>query len=121
MESESDDDLISSIAPDMMKCLQRCGIFEKLDGLLSPRNNSISAQGCDGSYKLSESILIASGFDRAELDDIFALLKSKGGCCDCEMLYNVAETSRLKANYWHVRAAEQMARTPHTPTSRQNR
>jgi uncharacterized protein DUF2695 len=48
--------------------------------------------------KLSESILAAAGFERAEVDNIFAMLQSKGGCCDCEVLYNVAETSRLKAN-----------------------
>jgi hypothetical protein len=65
-----------------------------------------------------ESILVAAGFDRAELEDIFAVLQSKGGCCDCEVLYNVAETSRLKANYWLGRAAEQIARTPHTSPSR---
>jgi hypothetical protein len=117
MESASDDDLISSIAPDVMKCLGRCGFFEKLDGLLSPADNSISAQGCDGTYKLSESILIAAGFDRAELDNIFAVLQSKGGFCDCEVLYNVAETSRLKANYWRARAASQTALAPHKPHS----
>jgi hypothetical protein len=40
MKSASDDDLISSIAPDVMKCLGRCGFIEKLDGLLSPEENS---------------------------------------------------------------------------------
>ena len=120
MEPASDDDLISSIAPDVMKCLGRCGFFEKLDGLLSPEDNPIPAQGCDGTHKLSESILIAAGFDRAELDDIFAVLQSKGGFCDCELLYNVAETSRLKAHYWRARAAGQTAHEPHKPHSRPN-
>jgi len=120
MEPDSDDELISSIAPDVMKCLGRCGFFEKLDGLLSPEDNSIPAQGCDGTYKLSESILIAARFERAELDDIFAVLQSKGGFCDCEVLYNVAETSRLKVNYWRARAAGQTALAPHKPHSRPN-
>ena len=120
MESASDDDLISSIAPDVMKCLGRCDYFEKLDGLLSPEDNSIPAQGCVGTYKHSESILVATGFERAELDDIFAVLKSKGGFCDCEVLYNVAETSRLKANYWRGRAEGQTAHGPHKPHSRPN-
>jgi uncharacterized protein DUF2695 len=114
MESPSDDDLIPSIALDVMRCLERCGFFEKLDGLLSPDDNSITPQGCDGTYKLSEPILVAAGFDRAELDDIFAVLHSKGGCCDCEVLYNVAETSRLKANYWRARAAGLAPPTPHS-------
>jgi hypothetical protein len=120
MESASDDDLISSIALDVMKCLRRCGFFEKLDGLLSPEDNSIPAQACDGTYKLCESILVAAGFDRAELNDIFAVLRSKGGFCDCEVLYNVAETSRLKANYWRSRAAGRIPHTPHTPRPRPN-
>jgi Protein of unknown function (DUF2695) len=120
MESASDDDLISSIAPDVIKCLGRCGFFEKLDGLLSPEDDSIPAQGCDGTYKLTESILITAGFEQAELADIFGVLRSKGGCCDCEVLYNVAETSRLKANYWGSRAAGQMAQRPHAPHSHPN-
>jgi hypothetical protein len=90
MESESDDELISSIAPDVMTCLGRCSYFEKLDGLLSPEDNSAPVEKCDGSFRLSETILIAAGFDRAELKDIFAVLHSKGACCDCEVLYNVA-------------------------------
>jgi hypothetical protein len=120
MESASDDDLISSIAPDVMKCLGRCAFFEKLDGLLSPEDNSIPPQGCDGTYKRSEAILIAAGFERADLADIFAVLQSKSGCCDCEVLYNVAETSRLKTNYWRGRAAGEITHTPHTLRSRPN-
>jgi hypothetical protein len=120
MEWASDDDLISSIALDVMKCLERCGFFEKLDGVLSPEDNAIPAQGCDGTYKLSESILIAEGFERADLDDIFAVLQSKGGFCDCEVLYNVAETSSLKANYWRGRAAGQTAHASRRPHSRPN-
>lgn len=113
MEPDSDDELISSIAPDVMTCLGRCNYFEKLDQLLSPEDNSTAAQCCDGTYKLSESILISAGFDRAALDDIFAVLQSKRGCCDCEVLCNVAEKSRLRANYWR-RRAEEIPRTPHT-------
>ena len=120
MEFESSDEFISSIAPNVMKCLRRCGYFEKLDGLLSPEDASIPVQACDGTYKLSESILVAADFDGADLDDIFAVLQSKGGNCDCEVLYNVAETSRLKANYWRGRAAEETVRTRHTAPSRPN-
>ena len=108
MESAWHDDLISSIAPDVMKCLGR-------------GNFSSPSQGCDGTYKLSESIFLVSGFERDDLDDkFFAVLQSKGGCCDYEALHNVAETSRLKATYWRGRAAGQIAETPHTPHSRPN-
>jgi hypothetical protein len=104
IKPDSDDELISSIAPDVMKCLERARLFEKLDDLLSPQDNSIPPQTCDGTYNISEGILLASGFEHADLEDIFAVLHSKGGCCDCEVLYNVSETNRLKANYWRRRA-----------------
>jgi len=115
MESDSDNDLISSIAPDVMKSLTRSGYFEKLDGLLGPENNSSPSESCDGTYKLSESILLSSGFDQDDLDDIFSVLQSKGGYCDCEVLYNVVETSRLKAKYWRSLA---IGETPHIPHPR---
>ena len=118
MKSDSDDELISSIAADVMTCLGRSSYLERLDELMSPEDKSTSVEKCDGSFRLSERILIGAGFDRAELEDIFAVLHSRGGCCDCEVLYNVAEKSRLKANYWRVRAGEQVARTAHTPHSR---
>jgi hypothetical protein len=112
MEPPSDDELISSIAPDVMKCLVRSDFFAKLDDLLSPRTIPIR-QTCDGTYKLSEMILLASGFERTDLADIFGVLHSRGGCCDCEVLYNVAESSRLKAKYWRKRAAEQSSQKRH--------
>src|SRR5271157_3259660 len=113
MGSGSGDELISSIAPDVMRCLGQSGYFEKLDDLLSPEGASTPCRTWDGTYKISESILLASGFDQTELGDIFAVLRSQGGCCDCEVLYNVVETSRLKARYWRKRAAEQNAPIGH--------
>ena len=117
MDFSSDDELISSIAPDVMQCLGRYKFFEKLDDLLSPEGGLTPAPSCDGTFQLSESILKA-GFDHAELADIFAVLQYKGGFCDCEILYNVAETSRLKASYWRSQAAGQDARTPHSGPAR---
>jgi len=113
----ADHDFISSIASDVMTCLVRAGYFEKLDNVLSPKDSSSTPRICDQTYKLSESILLASGFEQKDLDDIYAVLQSKGGYCDCEVLYNVAETSRLKANYWRSRAAGKTSHTPHTPLS----
>src|ERR1700730_239214 len=115
MGPDADDELVSSIAPDVMKSLRRSGYFEKLDDLLSPEDNSSPSQICDESYKISESILLTSGFDQDELNDIFAVLRSKGGRCDCEVLYNVTETSRLKGKYWRSRASGQIPKSPHTP------
>ena len=96
MESASDDELTRSIAPDVIACLSRFCFFEKLDDLLSTKDDLQLHHICDGTYKLSESILLSSGFERADVDDIFRVFASKGGGCDCEVLYNVAEVSRLR-------------------------
>jgi hypothetical protein len=119
MEPDSDE-LISSIAPDVMTCVGRCNYFEKLDELLSPEDKSTPSEKCDGSFRLSETILLAAGFDRDALVDIIAVFQSKGGFCDCEVLYNVAETSRLKANYWRSQAPGETPTTPQFPHSRPN-
>jgi hypothetical protein len=118
MEPDADQELIASIAPEVMKCLEGAGFFEKLDDLLSPLNHSIPPQECDGSYKISQTILLSSGFKHADLEDIFAVLHSKGGCCDCEVLYNVSESNRLKSNYWRRRGEGLSTPTGHPAASK---
>src|SRR5215475_10591578 len=117
MEPDSDDELISSMSPNVMTCLWRCSYFEKLDELLSPEDNLTPTEKYEGSFRLSESILLASGFERDALADIIDVLQFKGGFCDCEVLYNVVETSRLKAKYWRSRAEGE---TPHIPHASAN-
>ena len=41
-----------------------------------------------------------------EIADVLAVMRFKGGRCDCEILYNVGEESRLKAEYWKGRYRE---------------
>src|SRR5207245_2021515 len=41
-----DDDFISSIAPELLKCIAHRGFFENLDGLLSPKDNWTPSTGC---------------------------------------------------------------------------
>ena len=59
---------------------------------------------CAGDYILAKRVLQAGAFDSADWDDIFNVLRTQGACCDCEILYNVAESSRLKAQYWKSQA-----------------
>jgi hypothetical protein len=117
MVVDPDDELIASIAPDVMGRLDRSGFFEKLDDLLCPEDPSHSSAGCGGDSALSEPILRAAGFKGSDLADIFAVLRSKGGCCDCEILYNVAKPSRLKTEYWRTKAQELDAPARHIPGS----
>ena len=94
MDSCKDSDLVASITPDVMTCLRRANFFERLDDALCPEQDPDKREVCGGDYKISRRILEAGGFDSQDLEDIFSVLKARGGCCDCEILYNVAESSR---------------------------
>lgn len=59
---------------------------------------------------------MARGFSEDELFDVFHVLMAKGGFCDCEILYNAMESSRLKKEYWRARAE---GRKPYDPHRRQ--
>ena len=113
MDVGPDSDLIASITPDVMTCFGRSHFFERLDDLLCPEGDSGQQEVCDGDYKLSERILEAAGFDSDDLKDMFAVLRAQGACCDCEVLYNVAESSRLKAEYWKRQAHGTEAKPKH--------
>jgi hypothetical protein len=78
-----------------------------------PKEDSDQREVCDGDYKVSRCILEAAGFDVDDLRDMFAVLRAQGACCDCEVLYNVAESSRLKAEYWKHRAHGSEAKPRH--------
>jgi hypothetical protein len=101
---ECDDELISSIVSDVMRFLQGQSFFEKLDDALSPTDASHPAIPCRATYEASETILRASGVEDSDLADIFCVMKARGGGFNCEILYNVSESNRLKNRYWQERS-----------------
>ena len=105
MDDATDSDLISSITADVMTCLRRSQFFERLDDLLCPNAGGEAREVCAGDYTLAKRVLQAGSFDLADWDDIFNVLRTQGACCHCEILYNVAESSRLKAQYWTSQGA----------------
>jgi Protein of unknown function (DUF2695) len=115
MEKCPDPEFVASITYDVMRCLDNSSFFEKLDDLLCPKDGSQNQESCSGDYKLSESILRASGFEVADFADIFDVLQAKGGFCDCEILYNASESNRLKSKYWQAQARGIGRHTRHTP------
>ena len=117
MDGGADSELINSITPDVMTCLRRSLFFERLDDLLSPKEDLHHREVCAGNYELSTRVLEASGFDSDDLRDILDVLRAQGGCCDCEILYNVAESSRLKSDYWKSSADDTQAKTKHPGTA----
>ena len=108
-----DEEFIASIAPDVLGYLLSVRFFDALDDMLCPANKEIARVTCSGDFKNSKSALRLRGVDEADLSDVFHVLMSKGGFCDCEILYNVGENSRLRAEYWRARGENRVPYDPH--------
>jgi len=102
-----DPELIESIEPHVMRALEGSGFLRALDLEFSPELPSTPAAQCHGDFRVSKPLLLKHGFTPEELFEIFHVLMARGGNCDCEILYNAVEESRLKASYWRARAREQ--------------
>ena len=109
-----DAQLIADISPDVMRCVAGAKVFELLDNVLCPADGSQPRQPCHGDFRHARAALLARGFREAELFDVLHVLMARGGYCDCEILYNAVEESRLKAEYWRARAEEREPYNPHT-------
>jgi len=55
---------------------------------------------CFGDFRHSKKILTDLGFSDDEQFDVFHVLMSEGGFCDCELLYNVFRESEYSKKYW---------------------
>src|ERR1019366_4784295 len=110
-----EDTFIDDIAPDVMGVLENNHFFEKLDNRLCPIEDPEKRVDCHaGSFAISGQTLCDLGMNDEDVEDVIAVLRSKGACCDCEVLYNIFEESRLKARYWKARHAETVAKDRHT-------
>ena len=108
-----DAEVIADITPDVMRALFAARVFEALDDVLCPAGASAPRPQCHGDYRHARAILLARGFREQELFDVFHVLMARGGYCDCEVLYNAVEASRLKAEYWRARADDIEPYDPH--------
>jgi hypothetical protein len=106
MEKE-DLELAQGIERYVLDALNRVQFFEKLDDLLCPSEPSLAAVNCIHDYRYSKSLLQETGYDEDEIVDIWCVMRSRGGFCDCEILYNASESNRLKSTYWNNRATQQ--------------
>jgi hypothetical protein len=107
-DSQPDDsEYVDDIAPDVLGVLDRLHFFERLDDWFCPREDPERQIPCGArSFEISTKILRDLGMDSDDIADVLEVLHSRGACCDCEVLYNVAEESRLKARYWKARFAK---------------
>jgi hypothetical protein len=94
-----DEALIREITPDVLAALKRTEYYQALDDVLCPTSNQ-TAKVCEGDFAISKSLLLSRGFSDSDLDDVFNVLMLHGAFCDCEILYNIAEESRLKSQHW---------------------
>jgi hypothetical protein len=108
-----DEELIKSITPDVMKCINASGFLKALDDVFCPRLPFKAKARCHGDFRISKELLPKHGFTVDEFFDIFHVLMAQGGFCDCEIIFNVAEESRLKSAYWKARAKGLQPPSPH--------
>lgn len=108
-----DDELIDAITSDVMNCLKATRFFELLDDAMAPQEPTQERANCWGDYRNARPILLDRGFTEDEHFDVFHVLMRQGGYCDCEILFNVAERSRLKEEYWNARADPSRSFGPH--------
>ena len=104
-----DEQLIASISSNVLAAVERAGVFSALDDLLAP-GGSAEGVACHGDFRHTKAVLAEKGFGRrGEVDEVFDIchvFMAKGGYCDCEVLFNVSETNRLKSRYWTKRGEE---------------
>jgi len=102
--SEQDQrEFIESITPDVMRVLAAGDFYTALDDRLSLLDDSAAKEECRHTYALTSAILRAKGFPSQDIEEVIDVLRLPGACCDCEILYNVPETSRLKAKHWQAK------------------
>jgi hypothetical protein len=109
-----DPELIEQITPDVMAVLERSGFVRALDLAFCPRLPLTRPARCHGDFRVSRALLPKHGFTPEEFFDVFHVLMARGGYCDCEILYNAVEESRLKTRYWQARAKGMTPHDPHT-------
>jgi hypothetical protein len=96
----ADEELVEELAPAVLGVLAQQGAFQALDDLLCPADLGQPAEKCAGDFRNMRRIVEAHGHDAEAQFDIFHVLMARGGFCDCEILTNVAEGTRMRARAW---------------------
>src|ERR1700722_9990223 len=76
---------VESITADVLADLSAKDFFNKLDATVFPNADEVR---CNHSLETSDAILVELGYGNAEREDILAVFRSRGGYCDCEVIYN---------------------------------
>ena len=98
---------IDNITDNILKLLVNKHFFKILDDRMCPIDSLKTPQICMDDFSISKKILKELGFkdessEYDEMFDIFSVLMNNGAFCDCEILYNIPITNRLKTKYWET-------------------
>jgi Protein of unknown function (DUF2695) len=94
-----DEALLVDITPSIMACLNRDHFFARLEARVFPESPDIRSL-CNHSFEFATALLAEDGHDEDAQQDVFAVMRSQGGFCDCEIIFNVAENSAVTEGYW---------------------
>jgi hypothetical protein len=106
VDDDPDEDFIASITPDVIGALQKSHFFAALDELFLPKGSTVQQHTCSGEFRHAKRALKLCGFEESDWSDVFHVLMGQGAFCDCEILFNAADESRLRAQYWKRRLHE---------------
>ncbi len=102
---QSDEQYIAEISSAVLNVLRKRKFFQALDDILAPVSSK--AESCHGDFRHSKKVLKRIGLTTSDdWSDVSGVLQAHGGFCDCEVLYNVADQSRLASNYWKSKHEE---------------
>lgn len=101
-----DAEFISEVAEDVLGVLKKSHFFARLERHFCAHQAPGLAPQCAHTFALSIQVLRELGMDAQDIGDVLAVLRFRGAACDCEVLQNVADRSRLKPHLWNPAAPD---------------
>ncbi len=106
------------ISPQTLELLTKKKLFERLDDRLCPAESTHARAWCLGGFELTARLLSEAGIEPERIEPILQELAGNGSSCDCGVLFNTAQQSRLKTEYWLTRALNGEPFDPHSQLHR---
>ncbi len=107
-------DARTEIPAAVRELLVKKNFFERLDDRLCPKDSSQSRTWCQGGFELAARILSEAGMKEEGIQQVLQAFVASGSECDCGVLYNSPQQSRLKTEYWLARALGERPCDPHS-------
>jgi len=105
-EDRDESDLIGSISDNVIQSLDNRDLFDRLERMVWP-DGPDGQKVCDHTFRHLQTLMDADNFpERDYREDVFDVMRSRGGFCDCEIMLNVAPNCEFRERYWKQRTAE---------------